>query len=213
MNILRCFCSIALLVFVCMGSFAQEKEKLRLSSLPEKANLAETQEWLIAALTQNSAYLSKNTQKTKNIGIGSSSSSDDVTYTDSKISEVKFQGSLLTYKLFQSLQTNSGTSKITTQSGSGSSTPPVPQETNATVQLDLKDINPEEISLQDINADLNIQQLSLRTYEYKRSIRLKSRDTGTVNISVANMIVSGSLGDQVQAAFIHLVKLVQEQKP
>jgi hypothetical protein len=219
MSVSRCICSIALLVFACMGSFAQEKinaktnakspDKIRLSSLPEKATVAETQEWLTAALIQNSSYLSKDFQKVKDFG--AQSASNEVMYTDSKISEVKFQGSVLTYKLNQAIQANSGAGRINTQSGN--SLPPVPQETNSTVQLDLKDINPDEITLQEINADLKLQQLSLRTYDYKRSIRLKSPDTGTVNISVANMIISGSLGEQVQAAFIHLVKLVQEQTP
>jgi hypothetical protein len=188
---------------------AQDKKGFRLSSLPENATIAETQEWLTAALTQNSSYLSKNIQQLKDLG--SRSASNETTYTDSKISEVKFQGPVLTYKLFRSMQINS--SGVKTGMQSGNSSPSIPEETTATVQVNLKDINPEEITLQEIDPDSKLQQLSLRTLDYKRVIRLKSPDTGTVNISVANFVIVGHIGEQVQAAFIHLVKLVQEQKP
>ncbi len=203
------FCSVLVLMLASVFVSAQDKRGFRLSSLPENATIAETQEWLTAALTQNSSYLSKSIQQLKDFG--SMSASNETTYTDSRISEVKFQGSVLTYKLFRSTQLNSGGGKTGVQSGNSS--PPIPQESTATVQMNLKDINPEEITLQEVDAASKLQQLSLRTLDYKRLIRLKSEDTGTVNISVANFVIVGPVAEQVQAAFIHLVKLVQEQKP
>ncbi len=202
------FCLVLVLMLASFAS-AQDKRGFRLSSLPENATIAETQEWLIAALTQNSSYLSKNNQQLRDLG--SRSATNESTYTDSKISDVKFQGTVLTYKLFQSTQINSSGGKTGVQTGN--SAPPMPQETTATVQLNLKDINPDEITLQEINADSQLQQLSLRTHDYKRVIRIKSVDTGPLNVSVANFVIVGPVSEQVQAAFIHLVKLVQEQNP
>ena len=201
MNFARSFFCLALvLMLASVFASAQDKRGLRLSSLSENATIAETQEWLTAALTQNSSYLSKNTQQLKDIG--TRSSSNETTFTDSKISEVKFQGTVMTYKLFRSMQISSGGGKAGMQSSSNA--PPIPQETTATVQLNFKDINPEEITLQEIDADTKLQQLSLRTFDYKRVIRLKSEDTGTVNISVANFVIVGPVAEQIQTAFIHL---------
>jgi hypothetical protein len=129
MNFSRSFLwAFLLLACLCTAGFAQQPQKFRLSSLSEKATVAETQEWLIAALTQNGSYYSKNTQQVQDLG--AISSSKEAVYTDSKISEVKFNGSLLTYKITRAMQINSsGTKGVQT----GSDSPQIPQETTATV--------------------------------------------------------------------------------
>ena len=199
--------SLLFAAVICSVGFAQDKDKFKLSALPENATQAETQEWLTAALLQNSAYLAKVNQAVRSLG--SRSSDNQSGYIDTKISEVKFQGSVLSYRTNRTVQISSGG----VQTSGGGGFPVVPQEDNSRVQLDLKDINPDEISLQGIDGGSKTQYLSLRTYDYKRLIHLKSKDTGEITVSVANLIITENVAEQVQAAFIHLVKLCQEQKP
>jgi hypothetical protein len=200
------FYSLLFVVLVSASVSAQgkDRDKIRLMALPENASAAETQEWLIQALTQNSSYIAKIDQPVKQIGSGSVSKQSG--YTDTKISEVKFTGTVLTYRIMSSVQLNGGG----TQSGSF---PPVPQEESSRVRLDLKDINPDEIVLRELDGDSKSQVLSMRTYDYKRTIHLKSKDTGEATVSIANILVGGNVAEQVLMAFVRLVKLSQDIKP
>jgi hypothetical protein len=190
---------------------AQQKPLQLPNSLPDNATLAETQEWLTKVLTRNSSHIAKVEQGVKQLGGAKSKTSG---YIESKISELTFKGTVLSYKITQGTQFNSGAgAQPQQQQQPQSGFPPMPNEENISVQLDLKDINPEEVTLRDIDGDENAQTLSLRTYDYKRTIKLKSSDTGNITISVATIVVNTNVSEQVQNAFLHLLKLVQEPKP
>jgi hypothetical protein len=206
------YISLALVFLTSALAISAQQKPLQLpSSLPDSATLAETQEWLTKILTRNSSHIAKVEQGVKQLGGGTSKSSG---YIESKISELTFKGTVLSYKITQGTQFNSGGgAQAQPQPQQQSSFPPMPNEENISVQLDLKDINPEEVTLRDIEGDENAQTLSLRTYDYKRTIKLKSGDTGNITISVATIVVNTNVSQQVQNAFLHLLKLVQEQKP
>jgi hypothetical protein len=188
---------------------AQQKPLQLPNSLPDSATMAETQEWLTKILTKNSSHIAKVEQGVKQLGGAKSKTSG---YIESKISELTFKGTVLSYKITQGTQFNSG-GGTQPQQQQQSNFPPMPNEENISVQLDLKDINPEEVSLRDIEGDQNAQTLSLRTFDYKRTIKLKSSDTGNITVSVATIVVNTNVSEQVQNAFLHLLKLVQEPKP
>jgi len=107
--------SLLFVAVICSVGFAQDKDKFKLSALPENATQAETQEWLTAALLQNSAYLAKVNQAVRSLG--SRSSDTQAGYIDTKISEVKFQGSVLSYRTNRSVQISSG--GVQTSGGGG----------------------------------------------------------------------------------------------
>lgn len=192
------FCFVLLGLLSVTVSFAQKKDKL--SSLPDDATLEETQAWLVRAIGQNASYTSKVIQSVKDPG---KTAKDQTGYSDNKVSEVKFQGSILTYTMDRTTQLDA--------SASSKSLPP--ERERVKVQIDLKDINPDEITLQEIDADKKLHAISLRTFNYKRSIRLKSSEMGDVGVSVANIMVGENIAEQVQAALIHAVKLCQAAKP
>jgi len=197
--------SLALIACSFLDVSAQKKPDTFLRPLPENATLEETQAWLVRAISENGSYLAKVNQTVKDPGKAASNESG---YADSKVAEVKFQGSVLTYKIERTLQLTSSNSQNNSPLSS------VPTRERVKVTLDLKDINPEEVTLQDIDAESKIQAISMRTYNYKRAISLKgSTDTGDVSVSVANIVVGKNIAEQVQAALIHAVKLCQPEKP
>jgi hypothetical protein len=193
--------SVALIACFSLNVPAQKKPGTFLPELSENATLEETQAWLVEAIDRNGSYLAKVTQSVKDPG---KAASDQTAYADTKITDVKFQGSVITYRMDRTTQLGPGNSQTTTP----------PEREHLKVQFDLKDINPDEVTLQEIDPDSKTQAISLRTFNFKRAVSIKgSSETGNVTVSVVNIMVGKNIAEQVQAALIHAIKLCQAQSP
>jgi hypothetical protein len=205
MNICRfLLCSAALtLLFsaAVMTAAAQEKEKL--AALPDKASLQDVQSWLVRAIDQNSAYRFKVAE-----GVKDPFRPKDqlVEYSDTKITNVKFQGCQISYIVEKISDVSS--SKLQT---SGLPAPADHEEMK--VMFDLKDINLDEISIRETGADSVMSAIIMRTLDYKRVVKIKGgKETGNITVSVASIVVGSNIVERVKDAFTLAITLCQAEK-
>jgi hypothetical protein len=209
MKVLRSFSlSISLLLFFCIFGFAQPgfaQKDNRMNALPENATLEETQTWLIRIITGNSAYRVKETEPVKDV---MKTDPDRTESSDRKISAVKFDGCQMSYTLqknAQIAQSQTGSMRTTNQSLTT-----VGPDEQVKVLFDLKDINTEEVSLQEINETSPMSVINMRTQNYKRTIKIKGdKENGSLTVSVASLVVGTNIADQVKEGLLHAITLCQ----
>lgn len=180
---------------------AQEKEKL--SSLSDNASLADVQAWLVRAIDQNSAYRFKVAE-----GVKDPLRPKDqlVEYSDSKITNVKFQGCQMSYTVEKISDVSS--SRLKTQ---GLPAPADHEEMK--VMFDLKDINRDEITVREAGAGSVMSAVTMRTLDYKRVVKIKGgKETGNITVSVASIVVGTNIVERVQNALTMAVTLCQAEK-
>lgn len=149
-------------------------------------------------IISNSTFRVTETQKTPDI---LSNESDKIRIADSKIRDLKFEGCKINYSIRQTEEVEKAGRQVK------QSLPMGPITTDTSVYFDMADINPDEISMEEIEELKTMSAISMRTFDYKRVIKLKGKDTGTINVSVASMVVGSNVVEQVRDAIIHAVTL------
>ncbi len=203
MNICRFLLCSALLMLLFSATVATAQEKEKLSTLSDNASLADVQSWLVRAIDQNSAYRFKVAE-----GVKDPLRPKDqlVEYSDSKITNVKFQGCQISYTVEKVSDVSS--SKLKTQ---GLPAPADHEEMK--VMFDLKDINRDEISIRDTGAGSVMSAISMRTLDYKRVVKIKGgKETGNITVSVASIVVGSNIVERVKNALDLAVTLCQAEK-
>jgi hypothetical protein len=198
-------------ILLLLAAAAIGQKDNRVGALPADASLDDTESWLVRAITSNSAYATTAQQGTKN-AIGTSTGKATI-YINSSIKDLKFNGCQVSYTMLRSSKTeDKGPTVTTTGPVSGGMVPMAAGNDDTKVNFDLKDINTDEITVHNVDEKGLDAVLSMRTIDYKRTIKLKSQDSGAINVSVVNMVLSPNVSDQVRDAFTHAVTLCQAPK-
>lgn len=203
------FISLFLVLIFCSAGIAQKEQKdMRGRALPENATLEETQSWIILAMTGNSAHRLKETKTVKDV---LQIEKDDKHFIDTRISNVKFEGCQMSYTIENKSEVTQQRG-ITGGMGVGGGQMPMGAQTEKTkVTFKLSELDTNEITFKETEENGVMSVIALRTLDYKRVIKLSSKDTGNLTVSVASFMVGSNIAEQTKDALVHAVGLCRAE--
>lgn len=198
MNLFRSIL-IHLAIIFCFSGFAAAQDKKKIDPLPDSATLAESQVWLSKAFDKYFGYQ---------------------TIDDSlKISELKFEGCKVSYRLFQRYTDQK--SALGDRPALGNTGAVVAKDLTYSVYedvaFDLKDIDSGQIALGPLPQPKSMQVILLQTLNKKDAIAF-DRKGSTIRYNVSGVRQSTAFpikevaGEPIAKSWMHIIKLCQASK-